>query len=67
MPLLPGRSREVVSDNIRELRSSGRPEKQAIAIALSTARRKPKKPAPEKLVMPKMKPFDKLGNLKVRT
>lgn len=39
MPLKQGRSRKVVSDNIRELRHSGRPQKQAIAIALSQARR----------------------------
>ena len=30
----------VVSKNIRELRKSGRPPKQAVAIALSSARRK---------------------------
>lgn len=45
MPLLKGSSKEVISQNIRELRHSGRPEKQAIAIAFSEARRSKKKPA----------------------
>ena len=39
MPLLKGSSNSVVSSNIRELRHSGRPERQAVAIALSNARR----------------------------
>lgn len=34
MPLKSGRSRKVVSANIRELVASGRPQKQAVAIAL---------------------------------
>ena len=38
MPLAAGHSEEVISRNISELRKSGRPEKQAVAIALSTAR-----------------------------
>lgn len=38
MPLKKGASREAVSSNIRELKSFGRPQKQAIAIALSQAR-----------------------------
>lgn len=37
MPLLPGKSDSVISANIRELRNSGRDEKQAVAIALSKA------------------------------
>jgi hypothetical protein len=37
MPLLKGNSDEVVSQNIRELRNSGRPERQAVAIALERA------------------------------
>lgn len=37
MPLMKGSSKEVISQNIRELRNSGRPEKQAIAIAFSVA------------------------------
>ena len=42
MPLKKGRSKEVISDNIRELVGTGRPQKQAIAIALDVARRKNK-------------------------
>jgi len=37
MPLLKGSSDSVISQNIRELRNSGRPEKQAVAIAYSVA------------------------------
>lgn len=40
MPLKKGSSQNVISANIRELIDSGRPKKQAIAIALETARRK---------------------------
>ena len=43
MPLLKGDSKEIISQNIAELRRSGRPEKQAIAIAYSEARRSGKK------------------------
>jgi hypothetical protein len=39
MPLKKGKSKKTVSSNIRELRHSGRPIKQAVAIALSSARR----------------------------
>ena len=39
MPLLSGSSRETISNNIRELVKSGRPQAQAIAISLSNARR----------------------------
>lgn len=39
MPLKRGRSRKVVSQNISELVHSGRPQKQAVAIALSESRR----------------------------
>jgi hypothetical protein len=37
MPLKKGKSKEVISENISELRHSGRPEKQSIAIAMSEA------------------------------
>lgn len=43
MPLKSGKSKKVISENIRELRRSGRSQKQAIAIALSKARKKRKK------------------------
>lgn len=39
MPLEKGKSKKVISDNIKELRNSGRPEKQSVAIALSEARK----------------------------
>lgn len=38
MPLLRGSSKQVVSANISELMHSGRPQKQAVAIAMSKAR-----------------------------
>lgn len=44
MPLKPGKSNKAVSQNIRELVNSGRPPKQAVAIAMRTAGKpKPKK------------------------
>lgn len=42
MPLKKGSSKRVISENIRELVDIGRPQKQAIAIALDVARRKKK-------------------------
>jgi len=43
MPLKKGKSKKTISDNIRELRHAGRPEKQSISIALSEAREGKKK------------------------
>lgn len=37
MPLKKGKSKKVISENIRELRESGRPAKQSIAIAMNEA------------------------------
>jgi|GEM_PF-595602 hypothetical protein len=39
MPLKSGKSEKVMSENISELIHSGRPQKQAVAIAYSEARR----------------------------
>jgi hypothetical protein len=37
MPLKKGKSKGVISANISELRHSGRPEKQSVAIAMKEA------------------------------
>ena len=39
MPLLKGKSKSAISSNISELVGTGRPQKQAVAIALDTARK----------------------------
>ena len=39
MPLKKGSSRATISQNIREMRNSGYPQRQAVAAALSNARR----------------------------
>ena len=43
MPLKKEKSKEVISSNIKELMSTGRPQKQAVAIALNQAGKGKKK------------------------
>jgi hypothetical protein len=55
MPLIKGKSPKSVSQNIRTEIQAGRPQKQAVAIALNTARQagakipKPRKPVTNSL------------------
>ena len=45
MPLKKGKSKKAVSYNVEELKKSGYPQKQAVAIAIATARNQRKRMA----------------------
>jgi hypothetical protein len=67
MPLLKGRDRNVVSENIRELRNNGYAEDEAIAIALSKSREDEPGPEDDKTPVPAGHIRDKSGRVRPRT
>ncbi len=46
MPLLKGNDKNIIGENIREMKKAGHPEAQAVAAAMRMAKGKPKKKMP---------------------
>ena len=55
MPLTPGKSKKAIAANIKKLRSEGYDQKQAVAIAMSTSKRSPKRSSKKKRRMTRKK------------
>ena len=49
MPLKKGRSKEIISYNIKELKGAGYKQNQAVAIAMDSAKKKKKKKKKKKV------------------